>query len=328
MNLTSIALLGIALLAVQDDAPVNEALRREAEALSNQAKSALGRELLQAVEHLPAAEARTIYRDPDTRRYLAGEQREQLSPAEGAALEEVSLDAERFYTTKYGSPLAYLRPIEILAEAGWSSFDGKRILDFGYGTIGHLRLLALNGADVVGVDVDSFLTALYGEEDQGKVEGPKHTGSVRLVEGRWPTEDDTREAVGAGFDLFLSKNTLKRGYVHPEREADPRHLIHLGVSDEEYVRRVFEALRSGGLVVIYNLCPKPSSPDEPYVPWADGRCPWSRELLEKTGFEVVHFDRDDSEAARRQGRTLGWETPQNDLDESLFAWVTVLRKPE
>ena len=47
-----------------------------------------------------------------------------------------------YYTTKYGSPLAYSRPIDLLGQAGLQDVSGRKILDFGYGTVGHLRLLA------------------------------------------------------------------------------------------------------------------------------------------------------------------------------------------
>jgi hypothetical protein len=49
---------------------------------------------------------------------------------------------------------------------------GTRILDFGYGTIGHLYLLGSLGADAVGVDVDPLLPALYSQpKDQDRVPG-------------------------------------------------------------------------------------------------------------------------------------------------------------
>ncbi len=313
----------------QDAVVANATLKQEAAALADQATRELGRELLSAVAHLPAPEARTLFRDPSTNRWLSAAAARALDEAARAPLVETAWPSERFYTTKYGSPLAYLRAIEHVAEAGgWKSFSGRRVLDFGYGTIGHLRLMAANGADVVGVDVDSFLLALYAEEsDQGRMEVGEKRGSVQLVEGRWPTSEDVRTAVGGGFDLFLSKNTLKRGYLHPEREADPSRLIQLGVSDAVFLERVFAILNPGGLMVMYNLCPKQSPPNEPYIPWADGRCPFERELMEKTGFEILVFDRDDGPAARRQGRTLGWETAEQPLEEHLFAEVTVLRKP-
>ena len=74
-----------------------------------------------------------------------------------------TLDEQFYYFTRYGTPLAYSRPLDLLAAAGFDDVRGKRILDFGYGTIGHLRLLASLGAEVVGVEVDPLLPALYSE---------------------------------------------------------------------------------------------------------------------------------------------------------------------
>ena len=80
------------------------------------------------------------------------------------------------------------------------------------------------------------------------------------------------------YDLVLSKNTLKRGYIHPERPTEDRKLIKLGVDDRAFVQAVYDMLEPGGLFLIYNLCPAQAPPDQPYIPWADGRCPFDRRL--------------------------------------------------
>jgi hypothetical protein len=229
-----------------------------------------------------------------------------------------------YYNTRYGSPLAYLRPLELLAQNGVKGVAGKRVMDFGYGTIGHLKLLGLLGADVVGVEVDPELPVLYAAE-QGKV---GKAGNLKLVDGQWPASDAVRDAVGGGFDLILSKNTLKRGYIHPERPANPRMLVHLGVDDSTYVARLHDALKPGGYALIYNLSPAPSPPDKPYQPWSDGRCPFERALLERAGFEVLAYDLDDGAAARAMGHALGWDAGPHpmDLANDLFAHATLLRR--
>ena len=187
-----------------------------------------------------------------------------------------------YYTTKYGSPLAYVRPFDLLGQSGLETMEGHRVFDFGYGTIGHLRLLASLGADVTGVDVDPLLTALYSQpEDQGPVKnGRGQTGRVRLIEGRFPADQAVTTAVGKGFDLIISKNTLKKGYVHPERPVEKRRLLNLDVDDEAFVRALHAALKPGGWVMIYNITPAPSPPDQPYKNWADGRCPFPRPVWE------------------------------------------------
>jgi hypothetical protein len=130
-------------------------------------------------------------------------------------------------------------------------------------------------------------------------------------------------------DLFLSKNTLKNGYIHPAEKVDPRRLVHLGVSDSAFVAVLYSILKPGGRVMIYNLCPAPAPPGKPYIPWADGRCPFPAEMWQRAGFFVMFFDRDDSEAARRMGHALGWDRGESpmDLEKDLFATFTLVTKP-
>ncbi len=268
--------------------------------------------------------------DPETRHYYSKPEVLRMAREQRARLEKKVLEPAAYYTTKYGSPLAYSRVVDLLGKGGMSSFAGKRVLDFGYGTIGHLKLMAFQGADVVGVDVDSYLTALYSADgDQGVHRNADGSdGNIRLVEGHWPGDEAVRKMVGEGYDLFLSKNTLKRGYIHPEREADPSRLVQLGVNDEVFVRSVYDLLEPGGLFALYNLSPAQNPPDKPYIPWADGQCPFKRELLEKVGFEVVSFDKDDTAAAREMGRLLGWGELGMNLETGLFGHITLLRRPK
>jgi hypothetical protein len=151
---------------------------------------------------------------------------------------------------------------------------------------------------------------------------------LRVLHGRFPTDPALVKELGGGYDLFLSKNTLKRGYVHPERPVPDRQRIDLGVSDAEYVRAVHRLLRPGGYFFIYNLSPAPAPPDKPYLPWADGRSPFPAETLQAEGFEVIAFDKDDSPAARAMGRALGWDQgePAMDLEKDLFGTFTLARR--
>ena len=48
--------------------------------------------------------------------------------------------------------------------------------------------------------------------------------------------------------------------------------------------------------------------------------------MESVGFEVVEFDRDDTDFARSMGKALGWGGSMN-LDTDLFGMYTILRKP-
>ena len=57
------------------------------------------------------------------------------------------VDEALYYDARNGSPLAYARPIDLLE---MDLVKGRKILDFGFGAVGQLRLLAGLGADVVG----------------------------------------------------------------------------------------------------------------------------------------------------------------------------------
>lgn len=307
-------------------------LRADAQALRPLTTSSLGQSFLDGVAALPPPSPRVVYRMKDGPNYCTEAGLAKLPPAQRAAAERRPFDESFYYTTKYGSPVAYTRAVDLLGSYGMKSLRRKRVLDFGYGGVGPLRLLALTGADAVGVDVDPLLPALYSEpSDQGKLSGGRARGSVKMVNGRFPAENAANTAVGGKYDLVISKNTLKRGYIHPQAdiEVDGRLLIRLGVSDDAFIRVLYNVLKPGGRVMIYNICPAPAPRDKPYIPWADGRSPFTREQWEAAGFHVLAFDVDDSAAARAMGRALGWDQGEGkmDLDTDLFAWYTLVERP-
>jgi SAM-dependent methyltransferase len=324
--------------------PTVQRLVNEAVAVTPYAQSDLARRFLASAEGLPAITSRQVFVNEMTREYY--------SPAEAAALPELTraklnktvLDEYRYYYTKYGSPIAYMRALDIAASFGISDLGGRKVLDFGYGSIGHLRMLASLGVHTVGVDPDSYLNALYSDgRDQGSIP-PAYSrsrgaylfrgnpGSITLAHGFYPKDGRVASLVGQGYDLILSKNTLKRGYIKPERKADKRSLIDLGVSDEAFLQSIFNALNPGGKLVIYNLYPTPSGPKEAYKPHADGRSPFSREQYAKAGFTVQAFETEDHAAIRQIGRALKWDKNEkgetiDDLDANLFAMYTVIERP-
>ena len=236
---------------------------------------------------------------------------------------EVSIDESLFYIGRYGSPLAYARALDLAEKFGFAPTAGARVFDFGYGSIGHLKMFGLAGLQATGVDVDPLLPVLYAEQS-----GTIGNGSVTLLDGKFPAEPKLVEQAGEGFDLFLSKNTLKRGYIHPSREpANPRHVIDLGVTDEQFLTQVVKMLKPQGLFVIYNFCPPKSESDKPYVPWAEGESPFTREQLIAAGFEILAFDEVDNTAARELAHQLGWDGPDGmQLESDLFAWYTITKK--
>ncbi len=200
------------------------------------------------------------------------------------------MPAEYYYTTRYGTPLAYARPMQVLAQSGFKSLAGARMFDYGYGTIGHLRLWASCGADVVGVEVDPTTEALYNRPgDIGIIKGVGGApdGKITLTTGKWPADANTRDVVKNGYDVMIAKNVLKRGYVHPAEPVDKRMMVELGLPDVVFVAAVFDALKPGGCFLIYNICPAPSPPGKPYIPWSDGHCPFERKMLEDRGFFIT-----------------------------------------
>jgi hypothetical protein len=327
MSTIGVTLLVAGALAAAPPRTTLDTIRDEASRLEPLARSPWVKRFLRATAELPAVAPRVFFRTADRARWWTEKDALALPEAERAALQRVEVGDDVYYG-RYSTPLAYVRPLEILAAQGFEP-RGRRLVDFGYGNVGQLKLLALLGADAAGIEVDPLLPLLYAAE-----EGPVRSrdgaeGRVRLFHGRFPADAELVRGLGAGHGLFLSKNTLKRGYVHPEQPVPDRQRIDLGVGDAEYLRAVHGLLAPGGLFMIYNLAPAPAPAGEPYIPWADGRSPFSTAALEAAGFEVVAFDRDDSAAARAMGRALGWDQGDRpmDLERDLFATWTLARKP-
>jgi SAM-dependent methyltransferase len=317
----------------QDDAKKSAVtmLKEEAAALVPLAKSDAAREFLEATANLSEISQRTLYRDGQGA-WLTEKQFEALNEGDREGFTPFPVSDTFFYYTRYGTPLAYFRALDVAGQNGLDSLRSRKILDFGYGTVGHLRIMASRTAQTVGVDVDPMLTALYSEPgDSGDINTTLHAGGhIKLVSGRF-SDDAVKQQLGTGFDLITSKNTLKRGYIHPpeEEQVDKRMLVDLGLSDEAFMRTMHDLLKPGGLFVIYNLSMN-LKPDQKYHPASDGRCPFDRELLEKIGFQVLHYDASDNETAHVMAQRLGWDQPPGrgmNIDD-LVALYTVLRKPE
>jgi hypothetical protein len=302
-----------------------ESLRRDARALEPMAQTSLARAFLSATASQPPVSPRVVWADPATRAVWSDAEASSLTPERRASLTRRELDSSFYWETNYGSPLSYLRAVDVLGGAGLADLAGKRIVDFGYGTVGQLRLMATLGADAVGVDVDPLLAALYSRpEDQGSI-GPGH---VTLVTGRWPALPSTRAGVGARLDVFLSKNTLKRGYVHPTLAVNPSRHFDLGVDDATFLAAVHDALVPRGLALLYNVCPAPAPDQAPYIPWADGRSPFDRAAWERAGFEVLEMDHDDTPALRAVAHVLRWDSGEDalDIEHDIFATYTLARR--
>jgi hypothetical protein len=234
--------------------------------------------------------------------------------------------AAYFYSTRYGSPLAYARAVDLLGQDGVQLGAGQRVADFGFGTLGQLRLFASLGVDALGIDVGAWLREIYSEPaDQGAY----GRGSVHYVLGRFPVDEQVREAVGQGLHVFIAKNTLKKGYVHPDRPpGKPEWVLSLGASDEVFLRAVHDALEPHGRFLIYNICPKPTPEGQPFVTWSDGRSPFTRAQYEAAGFHVKAFDVDDTTFVRELGHRLRWDVGEDamDLKDNLSVLYTLLER--
>lgn len=338
MRTPSVALLVLAGLVshvaganAQTARPV-EALRTQAAALRPLVDSQLAKDFLDATADLPAIdETRIVHWNGAARQALTADEAAAKTEEELASYRRMELGEQFYYFTAFGTPLAYTRVLDLAAGAGFESADGKRTLDFGFGTIGHLRLLASLGAHAAGIEVLDLLRAMYGPDDVGEIEraavaGDGRNGSISLIFGSFPGDAAVAKKVGAGYDLITSKNTLKGGYIHPKREVDPRFLVHLGVDDRTFMTAMYDALNPGGVFLIYNLYGKPRAEDEPYEPMRSGDCPFDRDLLKEIGFEIVAFDVDDTEFAHTMARAFRWDQSM-DLENDLFAMYTILRKP-
>jgi SAM-dependent methyltransferase len=308
-------------------------LRMDAAKLAPTVTSPFVRKFLAATALLPRVAPRTLYRDEKKTRFYDARAYAALpaGSADRLGLAAMTADEELYYNTKYGSPLSYARPLDVLAQHGAAIAPGWRVLDFGYGYVGHLRLLASLGLDASGVDVDPLLQALYGEAgDQGEIAGDGVKGTLRLFHGEFPKDPAIVARVGRGYDVIVSKNVLKKGYIHPERPADKRFLIDLGADDGAVLASFFAALKPGGWFLIYNICPALTPPDKPFVPWSDGRSPYTRAQWEGAGFEVVALDVDDAPAVSRIAHVLGWaDDPEDpwDVDHDLSVLYTLVRRP-
>ncbi|MEZ6241531.1 MAG: hypothetical protein R3B57_00655 [Phycisphaerales bacterium] len=309
----------------------------QAEALRPLATTPAARAWLDEAARLPDFEPRSVYyrRTPEGTQAYSEDEYEQLPEDEREGLRTLEpAPAKRYYETMYGSPLAYLRAIDLgaknLAQDGQPfSLEGARVFDLGFGQLGQLRMLAQAGAHAVGADPDPILRAMYSRPgDTGPVEregGPD--GSVTLVHDLWPADESARERVGADFDLIIARNLLKTGYLHPPQETPAYTQVHFGVPDADLLRALHDALRPGGVLVVYTLGGKYEPPGEDYSPSSDIANPWTREEWEDAGFEVIAQDAPEDDMARKVGAALKWDEMGMNLQHHLFGVYSIYRRP-
>ncbi len=318
-----------------------EYLRADAARLLQHTQSVGAKRYLLATNWAPIIEEeRTVYYNKTTRDAKTPAEFDALEDAHKAAYLKRDLGEKFYYHTRYGSPHAYARALDLACKSMNAEGDcfrpGMKVLDFGCGGIVHLRLLASLGMHVTGVDVDPLLKAFYRDAtDQGEIPGVYTqngdrgpSGLLQLVWGKWPADEAVRTSVGDHYDLVISKNTLKNGYINPEREVPENQRITLGVENEKFVAEVARILNPGGRFIIYNICPRQKKPEEGYIPWADGRCPFPREMLETHGLRVLEFDKDDTEMMRQHAIALEWHKGESamDLNNDLVVTYTLCER--
>ncbi len=222
-----------------------------------------------------------------------------------------------FLYARITDPLAYARPFEIANAAGFQP-NKKKVLDFGYGNLGQLLMLARLGAEVHGVEVDPLLvTASTG------LVGKVGKGSVVLHDGFFAGDEALVKAMGSGYALWISKNTLKRGYVHPAEPPGAKGQIDLGLDDAKVLSIIHGQLAPKGLFLVYNVG---GAATVPYKPMTDVRCPFSKEALTEAGFEVIAYDEDDTEPAKAMAELLEWERDWPNMKSEINVKYTLARK--
>ncbi len=297
--------------------PVLDEIRRLAKKAEPTAKSPWVKAFLHAAQALPPAPKLVLFHSADKKTWLTEVEAKKLPEAERAQLVRQEDDDELYYA-RVADPLGYLRAFDVLAATGFDP-KGKKVLDLGYGSIGQLKMLAAIGADVTGIEVHPALPLLYAKEN-----GKQGKGKVTVLHGYFPKDEALVKAAGGGYDLWMSKNTLKKGYVRPDSGTAQ---IDVG-TDEAFLGKVHDMLRPKGLFYIYNFGPAPVPPGKPAIPMADIRCPFSKEALEKAGFEVLAFDVSDDAEGRASAKVLEWDQGPDafDVEKDLFARYTLARR--
>ena len=346
MHLNKFVLLALLVAAVvgrdslgqeKSDYSFLDDLQTKSQMLADDSQSELVKNFLAAAKTLSPIKARTIHYHRERRKALTENQFRELDEAKRSGFVPMVIDDQRYYG-HYSTPLAWVRPFEILAENGIASVDSKRVLDFGFGNVSQLRMLASLGADVTGIEVAGGIhQAMYSREsDQGEIarlsSGKiENNGNVNLAFGQWPAEKAMVAEVGRNFDLIITKNVLKLGYIHPQQEVSKRMLIDLGVPDDQFLGELFKTLKPGGQILVYNIHPSQSPDPKEYKPWAHGETPWKKSDVEKAGFEVVAWHVDDSSAIQSLGTKLGWRDSsesQEAFETGFRAMYTLLKKPK
>lgn len=233
----------ISLLSGQDT-PV-EILQNQAMELTPLVESPFATQFLEAAEQLPEIpESRVVYYNKETRDVFSEEEARKMSDTDLQEYQRVELGEQFYYNTLYGTPVATVRALDLAAMAGLTVENSTKVLDFGFGSIGQLRLLASIGSQVTGTEIAPLLKAFYNEKDTDRIaniNSDNAPGHINLFYGHLPAEEDIVDSVGERYDLVISKNTLKKG-CHPESgEITLRSILELYSDHSE--RHIWQILQ-------------------------------------------------------------------------------------
>ncbi|MGL5004520.1 MAG: hypothetical protein ACRDAM_16390, partial [Casimicrobium sp.] len=207
------------------------ALQRQAGDVAPLVKQNVAREFLKGAAALRTKGIRVVYTRAKDRTSVTPEAFAALKADDQVGFEKKEHSDEFYYSTYYGSPVAYVRALDVAGSYGLSTLNGAKILDIGYGAIGGMRMLAGAGAQVSAVDIDSLLPALYREPvDQGSVIGfDGRIGSIKLFDGVYAGSTTLTKLIGGEFNLIVTKNTMKNGFMKPQ--SGRKAFVDFGATD-------------------------------------------------------------------------------------------------
>ena len=199
--------------AAEPTAPPTELIMQNAAAIQPQASSPFAKSLLAGFGFLQPHAPTVVWYNKETRTALPAAEASKMTEAQLTGYTKRDVDDNFYYFTRYGTPVAFVRPVEILGKAGVKGADGLKLVDFGFGSIGQLRALAYMGADVTGIEVNPILQVIYAREP-GQVTrcaaaGKGKDGSISLAFGQFPKEPAMVKKVGGGYDVFISKSNTQ-----------------------------------------------------------------------------------------------------------------------
>ena len=185
----------------------------------------------------------------------------------------------------------------VLGACGLKGWQKQRVFELGCGDAEFLSVIHSEGAEGVGVE---------------KATAPATAFEPTLTIHRGALAQFETDALA---DVFVSRNTLKRGFVRPVDGASPR--FSLGSSVLEALTAIADKTREGGLFCIYNVSPTDAA--LAHEAHADGHCPFTRQELAAAGFDVLLHDADATSLTTAVARELA--TPA--LASGVRALVTV-----